>query len=385
MPVHETDGRAVEAGSDRPYGRLGLTELAERIVRTGDREALRELHDRRTPFSLRDGPAMSLLGFLAASSSRTSAWRRAGCNELLLERARDLTVDKFAHLPRDTTGDGVLKSSGPDCRYYFRAFVRHMRRWRRDNQDATPMEEELAAARALQRLVLQQFHRSCQEAKRALNPARGRYTWRVDGGELCVWMPTAMTGGERRRWLEANVDDPDPSRSGERQLVQSIIDRHLGFPRHVPLDEAALGVQSGRSCIAPPDSSTGEESRLPRLAEFVAEEKAERIGEQRPAIRALGPSSLRQLILRILGDLGASRYQEKAIAAAFGLSRPTLSRFAGSRWRSSPSTRVPDLWLNMAHVLAGRAAFVEAAQEAGVWDRVEQLVHESGHTEAGER
>ena len=92
------------------------------------------------------------------------------------------------------------------------------------------------------------------------------------------------------------------------------------------------------------------------------------------AIRALGKSRLKQLILRIFDELNEEAYEEKRLADAFGLSRATFSRFAGSRWKSHSSGQIPDLWANTAQTLAGHGRFVEAAEEAGVWDEVQKIV-----------
>jgi len=118
------------------------------------------------------------------------------------------------------------------------------------------------------------------------------------------------------------------------------------------------------------------------LADTVADEKAENIEQQRPTIRRLGEGKLKQLIQSVFTDLADGSYEEKQIAASFGLSRATFSRFAGSRWhhhcKDPIVTSVPDLWRNTAQTLAGHSDFVIAAQKAGVWKRVSGILDADG-------
>ena len=378
-----TDGKPVVCSPERPCGWLSLVELAERIARDADRGALGEFHDHRTPFRMDGSSPLSLVSFLDALCDTSYAQRLVNHTQMLLELACDLTVDKFSNLPSSTEEGSELKSSGTDCRYYFRAFVQQMRKWAEANEGATPLEEEIVAAQCLQNHVVRQFRNSCLEAKRSVNPARTRYAWDVRGKSIYLWMPASMKGHERRRWLEANIDEADLSRPRKQCRIQSVVDQQLGVPRHVPLDDETVCDTSGHPSVDDLDSSIDEAIRVKGLADVVAEEKAENIDQQRPSIRALGPDMLRQLIRRIFTELSEGCYEGQALAQAFGLSKATLSRFAGSRWQTSHSAKVPDLWLNVARTLAVRSAFVEMAQAAGVWERVEQLVHEDTLSQAG--
>jgi len=110
------------------------------------------------------------------------------------------------------------------------------------------------------------------------------------------------------------------------------------------------------------------------LGEIIAEEKTGNIHLQRRSIKALGKDILRLLIIHIFKNISASGYQDNAVAKAFGLSKPTFSRFAGSRWKQTKST-IPDLWRNTAHVLSTYPDFKQAAIEAGVWEQVEATLN----------
>ena len=229
-----------------------------------------------------------------------------------------------------------------------------------------PLEGEMAAAQVLQHGVVRHFRLSCLEARRRSNPARSRYAWHVRGGALYLWMPNFMPGRRRRAWLEAHVEDPDPSMPGERRRVQRIVDEYLGIPAHVRMESSAGLVDVGALAQKHGVCSASQELTVRDLARVVAEEKAENIHRQRRAIQALGAARLEELILHIFEDLAQGIYEEKLLAEAFGLSRPTFSRFAGSRWRDRPSGRIPDLWANMAQTLGSCGLFVDAAQKAAL-------------------
>jgi len=347
---------------------LSLVALVRRIVVNGDRQALEHLHNHRTVFRLRSGPPMLLGEFLATLLETRWANRLADGDEVILDGAYDITVDKFTHLP---TCEGPTKSPGPDCRHYYKDFLRRVSTLMDDRTqpvDALVLEQQ--AAGILQRVVMLHFRLACLEARRRRSRARTRYAWRTDGQVLYLWMPQALLGSRRRAWLEENAGPVDHMRPGERERVQAIIDGHWGKASHVPVD----GWDSApRGQMTPEEVLIQAEVGVMGLARAVAAEKADRIDEQRPAIAAMGRGGLKRLILRIFADLADGRYEEKNLAEVFGLSRPTFSRFAGSRWRES-SGRVPDLWGNVAQVLAGHRDFVQAARDAGVWPSVAQVL-----------
>lgn len=297
-----------------------------------------------------------------------------GGRHAALGTARDLTIDKFSRLPHDDGPEGAGRKNGVDCRHYLGRYLSTVSKRSTAYSDATGIERERAAAKLLQRFVLRHFRLSCLEAKRRLNPARSRYVWHVAGRAIYVWMPKYMRGRQCKQWLDKNVDHPDPSQPGEQRRVQRIVDARLGTPLHVPLDCEldATSIRYPRHVSAP--SAIEADVSVRGLAAVVADEKAETIDNQRPAVRALGADALRRLILRIFSDLSAERYEEKALAQAFGLSASTFSRFAGSRWQLGSGRRPPDLWLNVAQTLSRQRPFMEAAEEAGVWQRAQQAL-----------
>lgn len=208
---------------------------------------------------------------------------------------------------------------------------------------------------------------SCLEARRWIDPTRTRYAWETNGLVIYVWLPTSMPGRQRRTWLEQNVTAPAAMCPAERRRIQATIDERLGVKTHFPLDECCDSVDSPLGLDGLVDQEIGGHG----LADVVAEEKAYNIRKQRPAIQALGRAGLKRLVRRVMEELREGHYEERAIAAAFGLSTPTLSRFAGLRWRDRTQGPPPDLWTNVAKTIVGHRAFVDAAKEAGVWPRVQ--------------
>lgn len=356
------------------YRKLSLLALISRITSEGDREALGEFHNRRTPFRFGKHGALRLAEYL--DMLRQNALERFGQNETfdeLADGAYCLTIDKFGYLPPGEMGSHRVKQKGPDCRYYFQAFLQHLEKVgasvRRDS-----VEEEVLAARTLQSHVNRHFHLSWMECRRTVNPLVSRYYWKLNGATLCLWFPIHLKRGARRAWLETHADAPDPSRPGERQRIQELIDRSLQRQYFVDYNE---GLQHS---VEPARFSEAflEKVSVEGLAAAVAWEKSESIAAQRPAIRRLGKEKLRQLVVEIFEELSRGTYSESLLARKFGLSKATFSRFAGSQWteRENNGSSIPDLWANTANTLAAHSDYVEAAKEAGVWSSVEKLITE---------
>ena len=361
------------------YGRMSLFRLLVHIVHKSDRAALREFHNERTPVRLRKGPPMRVVESVETLCRTRKALRWVGYDQGALESAYDLTIDKFSHLPHvHRNGAGLpSRGNGPDCRYYFASVLQHVDEWRDAHPDANALQEEDTVARILQGCVLRNFRFSCMEAKRHCNPARFRYSYRADGRVIHLLMPGWMSGRDCGVWLTANLAGVDLSGADARGRAQAIVDSRLPIPRRVPLVHE-MGRASPISPTVPaPDAHVEESITNHGLAHVVAKEKADDINHQRPSIQAIGPAALERLVTRVFDALEEGTYEAKVLADAFGLSRATFSRFAGSRWKTSLSERPPDLWANVAQTLAGHTAFTEAAEEAGVWAQVQDVLNRS--------
>ena len=327
----------INSQSVEDYRKLPLRVLLRRVVDFSDVEALSEFHEHRTPFCHLDESRLRFVEFLR---------RLCDCavghslGEYRFE-AYDLTVTKFTRV-----GEG-----GVDCRNYFRPVV-HAR-------TESGCVHEVFTGRQLQSMVLRHFYLSLAEASR--NGDRTRYQWNLASGVLTLLLPRALVGTQRRKWLESNVPDPDPRREGEQARVQAIVDRTLEQPK-VRYDDRRHGVPEFT------DSDLLESISSCGLPETVAQEKADRILEQRSAIQALGSEKLQELVLAAFDAVEGGERGDSDVAVEFGLSAATYSRFAGRNWDRS----VPDLWRNTAQVLCRYPALIEAIKELGLWSRVKR-------------
>ncbi|MBT3379368.1 MAG: hypothetical protein HN742_26450 [Lentisphaerae bacterium] len=349
-----------------PLSRLPLLGLAQRIARHSDRQALHEFHNERTPFRRSHGSRMRFVEFLSLLRSVSARERPTE----LVDRAHDLTLDKFMRLPAESSardaGEGERGRLGIDCRRYFLAFSEAVN----GNGKGDELWDELTAANVLQNFVSRHFRLSLYECLRSTD--RTRYVWRVNGSEVTVLMPRGIAGSQRRAWLQAHVPNPDLSRPGGRDRIQVIIDESLGTQSFHSLDadDGPLHLDGACEPAFDPWSGTSDVS-MAGLAEAVANEKAANIDAQRTAIRALGPSKLRKLVLEIFAELSNGTYSGQTIAKRHGLSPPTFSRFAGlaaTSWKDTDANgpRIPDLWANTAYVLTMDPVFMEVVDAMGL-------------------
>jgi hypothetical protein len=360
------------------YRHLSLLQLADRIAREGDCGALHELHDRRKVFCYRGGELLRLAEFVdrLRREDRSRWW--CGGDSGIVDRAYDLTIGKFSHLPsaRSERPYHSQRHEGPDCRRYFRAFLEYVGRQGRWESMASELQKERASADSLQNLVTRHFYLSCLECRRSSQKLARRYLWKVDGHVLPVWLPAAIPSRESRTWLEANMGDVDPKRPGEQQRIQAIVDELTTRTSIVSLDR-----ENEAQAVAPPSPggfSSEDDAFVTDLAETVAEGKVRGIQRQRPAIQALGADRLRQLICQVFDDLAAGSYEPVRMAGLFGLSKATMSRFAGSRWSDRPPEAlpmsVPDLWRNTAKTLAADDRFMSVVRSVGLAGRIEKVL-----------
>jgi hypothetical protein len=220
----------------------------------------------------------------------------------------------------------------------------------------------------MQGLVRNNFCKSQLEAMRRLYTFWSRYTWIIKGGTIRVWLPVFIVGHNRREWLEKNIMDPDPNREGEKQRVQEIINAKLVHETIIRVIEGTASLQNSVGSLWPKKETEFGVT----LGQVVADEKAENIDQLRPSIRNLGKNKLKRMIKRIFENVNSQELEDGQVAKDFGLSKSTLSRFAGSRWTKAESP-IPDLWLNTAKVLRQLAIFKEVALQTGYLEMAENI------------
>lgn len=310
------------------YRHLSLVRLTELIAHNSDRKALQELHNNRTMFYYHSDQPLRLAEFAEKLRQSKQGWRWSNQNAEILDKAYDLTISKFSNLPDQRKSGQDVKLDGPDCRYYFEAFIRHASK-RMDTQSYNnEAEREIQMARLLQNLVIRHFRLSCHECCRRFAELTRRYLWKLDSYTMSVLLPIQIPGSQCSKWLTNNIPDVDPSRPGERDRVQAVVDKLLTKHKVVSLeniDKSKIAASSPCS-----QSEIKREMTVRSLADVVADEKAENISFQRTVIQQLGKDKLRQLIHHIFDSLTRGEYEAMNTADSFGINRVTFSRFAGS-------------------------------------------------------
>lgn len=370
----------------RPYSGHSLLELVAQVVRRCDRAALAELHDHRYLFHYGATGHLRLAEYV--DLLRSSNWALACCGgrSQLIDQAYDLTIDKFAHLPngrrKPRFGRPITqkaKRDGPDCRNYWAAFLEYAAHKTEAESAESELEREAMAGVILQRHVLRHFGLSCLESRRRANPLIRRFLWKIGGQTLTLWFPTEMNARECRSWLNVNIPDADPTRPFERYRIQSLIDELLVRRLISSFEQFDLRPEDITAPL--PTDPAIPHGALISLRDAVAEEKAANVDLQRPAIRALGAMTVARLVRTIFDGLSDGDIQDGRLAAQFGVSKASFSRFASSCWSrkidQSAEAAIPDLWRNTAWVLSGIPDFVAASRTTGLWDRLQQVLRRS--------
>lgn len=347
--------------------------LVRRIVQDSNSLALRVFLETRRLFHLKDEPPLLLSEFLMKLRDRMAPPECFDIDEdKLADCAYDLTLSKYMSFP-----------SGPntreiDCRNYYSAFLCLIRRAIEKEQIIDQLQEESYAGNLLQKLVYKNWLRSKLDCRRKTLFSK-RYIWEVKGVRLYLWYPSYMTAADFRNWIEENFKDIDLSDpKDEQRRIQSIIDKTFGRGHHVSLDgpalEINLSVKEGYSAIEFFDGLVFVGS----LAEAVGKEKVKNINELRPAIRKLGEEKVERLILQIFSDLMKNDFNAGKIAKKYGLSKSTVSRFAGSKWvekiGDTDAVIIPGLWRNTAKILVGNPAFMEAVLTSGFACKLKEIL-----------
>jgi len=366
-----------EAQRWKALKRESTVELVRRIVEESDRLALKVLLETRKLFRLKGTEPLLLPEFLLKLRNRlASPELKSKIDRMVFaDCVYDLTMAKYSNFadPADSklNSDAYsFKGAKVDCRNRYRAFLSKMQRKKDQGEINNQAEEEYYAGKIFQNLVCYNFSRSKQDCKRD-TPFSIRYTWKVKGTKLILYYPSHLTAKEFRKWLEENIKDVDFRNPFELDRIQSIIDANLPIGYHVYLDDPDSPLDL--------DTEMGDEPSLTELKEnqvfgyglgkAVAQKKIKEIHELRPGIAKLGEKAVKRLILEIFSDLSEADYSVTRIADQYGISKPTLSRFAGSKWfekiEDGEDIEIPKLWRNTAKILAGNPTFMETVLKSG--------------------
>ena len=345
---------------------MWLLELACRAER-GDRQAIAEFAAR--PLFHIAGRQLALPEYVTELARKAQAHQACGGSAVAIDMAYDLTIDKFFIDPLSTMASATKRRRrrGIDCRRYFRGLVRILRHLVQEAAETQDPALEETLRQAVQRYVRRHFPLSCKEACRRLD-LWSRYTWRTESGDLLVWLPRALSGTQRREFLEQNIGPVDAGRAGDRERVQRRIDEMLSRCQILSLDPDMSAVKARGTNLMSWSDEHG--LSVDCLAKATGRRKLAEFSKLPRSIRALGRRRLYQLIIRIFKDLADGCFSLTNLAKEFGMSKASLSRFAGTMWDGNGAGYVPLLFRNAAGVLADYAPWVEAAKSAGVWERI---------------
>jgi hypothetical protein len=366
--------------AEQDYQKLSLVKILELHVEHENSKAFDELLN-RLKFTYGEESGLQLGRYLSLrwdSEGKNCVFRPDTVS--FSDLGYDLTLDRLIDTSyRSRRTSDCNETRGSNRSSYWAACLKKIRSDFKKRPPKNQLDEERRAATTAKGFVQRQIGYSRKEALRRSNVFRSRYYWKVKGKAICLWLPMALKGHERRVWLEKHIDNPNPEDPLERTRIQAIIDKNLPKPQFVPIRENALIEMERDPFIS---NISGEIVRL-SLAEAVSEEKAENIGKLRPAIRRLGSQKLKSLIIRIFEDIDSSDYKISDLSEEFQISVSTLSRFAGSLWKKNGSS-VPDLWLNTAQLLSTNLVFREVVREAGYLKQVERTLEKAMGSKRGE-
>lgn len=151
--VHQIVNQGCASGA-HPYAPLSILELIELVAYEADPAARIELHQRQP--CRHNGDFISITEWITVCSDQA---RRQWRDDLVVERASELTFEKFWRLP----GDEDHGAGGTDSSKYFAAVATHCRK---HVPQADTLERELMVAEALRSFIARHFAFSLREAFR---------------------------------------------------------------------------------------------------------------------------------------------------------------------------------------------------------------------------
>lgn len=369
----------------KAYLRKSTVELVQLIAGESDRTALRVLLDTRRLFSLKNKTPLLLPEFLMKLKDSLAVIE--GKYDIkasdFAECVYDLTLAKFSNFPdhpKKSSNSKMepVRGTGIDCRNCYRAFLRAFQQRKDTGEITSNLHEESEVGLLLQQLVYKNFLWSKLECMRD-NPFSRRYNWEIKGMKIYLWYPSHMTAKEFKEWLNSNIKDLDPTnQKNEQKRIQSIIDKNLIKGYQISLEGS--GLARTKVTKEEPSSIESLEGHMfgRNLAYAVAHKKIKNIHKLRPAIRKLGRKELKQLILKIFSEIEHGDYDITRVAEEYGISKATLSRFAGSTWfekmQANNLITIPDLWKNTAKILGQNPVFMETVITSGFAVQLEEAL-----------
>ena len=363
---------------------LSTIEIVDRIARNSDNEALNYLLTERKLFWYN---AERLLFPEYLLKLRLNNFKPFINNfygekdfEAKLDMVYDRTLKKFTNLkPKNEE----KYEFGPYCDNQYREFlelydklVYHSfisQRLNKEEVGLTELKKEVLAEKTFRKLIIKHIKFSWMEACRIGNQFFKRYRWNLPKGSIELKRPNSMNGHEFRKWLESNIDAPDPLQDNESERIQDIVYKKFGMPEIISYDNDECYIEPSHE--SDPIQVMETDYFRNNFYETIADEKAGNISKLRPSIRRLGSENVRKLVSIILEHYTDEDYSDTLIAKKFGLSKATFHRFAGCEWKDKKSNKeVPDLWKNISKVMLSNPIFADIALSCGVLGTIEKIV-----------
>ena len=356
---------------DSQIKKLSTSELIKNIALNSDNISLNLLLATRKLFIL-DGKRYLLPEYLWNLKQRgfypfISISNNEGKVDEKIDLTYDRTLQKFSILKPDSSVD---EGEGPYCDNQYKVLYEKINELKSEGFFTNEIELELEIEKNFRNMVLRHLRYSWLEVCRKTNHSYHRYRWELPDETIELMKPRWIKGNEFRKWLEKNIENTEAQRSPERELVQKQIYEWFGYSYDTSMDQES-GLTNILDSNEDPIKSVEEEIFRGKFFKEIATEKSSNSHHLRPAIRILGKEKIYQLVYRILDSFGYDENSDAKIANDFGLSKATYSRFAGRDWRKGDSFEIPDLWKNIAHVVASDPIFFEAAIDYGLKDSIE--------------
>lgn len=278
------------------------------------------------------------------------------------DRVYELTNARFIEFPKENSrGEGCLNQ------------YNHILNVVRESdypEDSIKIEQLISAE--LKKTIRRQFYLCIKEGHRQINPFQKRYEWRRDGKKIIMlYRPTTVDVGSVTRWLDESfpvIDDTDPE---FKEKVQDALDQRFGSGFFIRLDEEYDdGDQKFEIPVAPKEYDASPDYQ--EIISWVVKRKDLEFDELRSGIQNLGRERVKELVFEIMDSNSKGKYEQNKIAEAFGVSKSTMSRFAGTKWDTEQET-VPDLWRNAIRVILAKPEFIELAAENGLENIIKEL------------
>jgi len=267
----------------------------------------------------------------------------------------DRTLQKFTVLKINKD-----KLEGPFCDKQYETLYKQITNNKDLSYTQSQLEQELEIESLFKKMVIRHLKFSWLEVCRQTNRLYQRYRWEVDGGTIELKKPLRIDGREFTKWLSTHIDNPKSCAKDEKHRIQKEVDDWFG--KSIEIDYSKIkNIQSGNL-----DPITETERYSEDFTTLIADEKSRNLIKLRPAIRDLGADNVKELVKKIVDDHIYEKNNDVSNVREFGISKATYSRFAGRNWEQDNNGKVPDLWKNIAEVVANDPVFYEIAISIGI-------------------